>query len=547
MTITAPGATRVPPGTTAAAYKAAVIASGPRLYFPLDDPVGVLSVHEQMAQRNGTPVGGIAFAQIDPWGTLGACAFNGTTGFIYEGTYNPVNTQPWSIECWYQSSKASATGLLNFGTPASTPLSGTFTPAVYLSAAGLLFGFASGGSVSTVNDAVATNDGQWHHAVLTYNGAGAMTLFRDGVQVASALSGVAPQVSTFFPQIGCSGNTGRGGWFQGNLAHVAHYTKALSADDVFAHFTAAPAPPVPTDFERQARLVLGGVTVPLDNPDGGWVCTELDLGFPDIRDVTDVNPIAHGVIDRTRYFGGRVITAQFTSWDGGDMPLDLITAQFAPFLDVGARPELHYTTKGNPIERVLTLRASAWSAPMDPPNYGQNGSGGNVFQASWIAADPIARGAVTQLATAWAGDSTTIGRVYPLTFPRQYATSGGSPSVAILKSPGSSPFRPMLRLYGPISAPVITLATQLSGQRFVIAGSLTSRIDAGHFVAIDCASQTAFLDGDPSQPWLSQLDWTRTTWPVLPVVPDQTTMSLTGNNTTGITQVQASWQDRYFL
>jgi hypothetical protein len=44
---------------------------------------------------------------------------------------------------------------------------------------------------------------------------------------------------------------------------------------------------------------------------------------------------------------------------------------------------------------------------------------------------------------------------------------------------------------------------------------------------------------------ITGLDWVATRWPVLPVLPDQTTMTITGSNTTAVSQVQASWQDRY--
>jgi hypothetical protein len=307
--------------------------------------------------------------------------------------------------------------------------------------------------------------------------------------------------------------------------------------------TVATLPPSP--YERQAMLVLGSQSVMLDDVDGGWQCVSLDLGYPDVRAVTDPIPGMHGVIDRTQFFGGRVITASLTSWDGGRVPLDQITAQFGPFLDVGARPELHYTTKGNPTERVLTLRASAWSAPMLQPNYGASGLG-NEFQLSFVAADPIPRSAATSLATAWAGSSTLTGRLYSWKPPRLYVSLGGSPANGTLISHGSLMFRPLLRIYGPITAPVVKFVTQNSAQTFIVAALNTSRIDAGNYVEIDTGMKTAFLNGQHTQPWLSKLDWTQMNWPVLPVSPDQTVMSLTGNNTTGASQVQATWQDRFF-
>ena len=290
---------------------------------------------------------------------------------------------------------------------------------------------------------------------------------------------------------------------------------------------------------RAAWLTLGSLNVPLDNVDGGWICTELDLGYPDVRDVTNPNPVAHGLIDRTKFFGGRTVTAKIMAFAGGAVPLDVVVEQFAPFLDVGARPQLHYTTEGNLAERVLTLRASAWSAPMDtPPERG--------VQLTWVAPDPIARAAQSGQATAWSGAASGGGRTYPLTFNRVYPAGGGAPSTGLIISQGDVAVQPYLRIYGPITGPRVAFVTQLApAANYLVAFLATARIDAAHFVGIDTKVHTAYLDDDITKPMLSQLDWTQMNWPVLPPAPDQTTMSLTGQNTTGVTQVQATWQDRY--
>lgn len=292
---------------------------------------------------------------------------------------------------------------------------------------------------------------------------------------------------------------------------------------------------------RAAWLVLGSLSVPLDDVDGGWICQELDLGYPDIRDVTNPNPVAHGLVDRTKFFGGRAVTAKIMAYPGR-MTLDQAVEQFAPFMDVGARPELHYTTDGDETERVLVLRASAWSAPMDPPPE-------RPFQLSWIAPDPVASSVASSSATAWSGSGGIGGRTYNLTFNRVYPGGGGGlPGSGTLISAGDVGFQPYLRIFGPITGPVVTFVTaQAPAATYRVAFLSTTRIDAGHFIGVDTAGHGAWLDDNPALPQLSQLDWTRMAWPVLPVAPNSTTMSLTGQNTTGISQVQATWQDRFLV
>ena len=289
---------------------------------------------------------------------------------------------------------------------------------------------------------------------------------------------------------------------------------------------------------RTARLVLGSLSVPLDDPDGGWICTELDLGYPDVRAVTNPNPVAHGIVDRSKFFGGgRTVTAKIMAYPGR-LTLDQAVAQFAPFMDVEARPTLHYTTDGDTTERVLTLRTTAWSAPMGAPPE-------RPFQLSWIAPDPIAQDANAQLATAWSGAGGT-GRTYNLTFNRTYPTGSTKPVSGTIQPHGDVAVLPLLRIYGPIQGAWVQFATNIQpSAAYYVKFLPTFRIDATHRVEVDCAAHTAFLDGDVTQNVLGQLDWTQTVWPILPPAPDYTYMTLSGTNTSDTTQVQASWNDRY--
>lgn len=304
-----------------------------------------------------------------------------------------------------------------------------------------------------------------------------------------------------------------------------------------------PTPPVrPSQFQRSAWLVLGDMMRPLDDLVGGWVCTELDLGGADVRDVTNSAPDRHGIDDRTQFLGGRVVTASITAVPDGRVPLDDIVQGFGPYMDPAARPELHFRTmSADGLERVLTLRASAWSAPMGVPI-------SREFQLSWVAPDPIIRSAQVNTETAWSGSSVVGGRAYDLSFDRSYPPDSGGPVTGSIVTKGSLRVAPLLRIYGPISDPQVWLFP-LSGHGdvyWLIQFQSGYRIDAGHFVELDCDKRTIYFDGDTDQNQLGLLDWVRSVvWPELPVAPDSTAMALQGTNTAGSTQVQAIWQDRY--
>ena len=164
-----------------------------------------------------------------------------------------------------------------------------------------------------------------------------------------------------------------------------------------------------------------------------------------------------------------------------------------------------------------------------------------------MAADPIAVDPVLHVASAWAGSSgPSGGRVYNLTFNRSYGASGGAlPTAAVLSSPGDVIAWPVLRIYGPIVSPLVTVTYAAPEPPAAIVFVPPFAIDAAHFVEVDTAEKTAYRDGDRAQAVLGSIDWLATVWPYVPANGEQATMTLTGESTTGTTQVQAAWQDGY--
>jgi len=289
---------------------------------------------------------------------------------------------------------------------------------------------------------------------------------------------------------------------------------------------------------RKAWLVLGGLTMPLEDEDGGWFCEELDLGYPEVRDVVDNRPDQDGIDDRTRYFGARAVSASITARAAAGATIDDVAAGFAPFMIPSARPVLHYILErpGNP-ERTLTVRAAGYAWPIV-------GASKRDIQLQWIASDPIARDPTQHSATAFTGASADPGRRYNLVFPRVYPAGGGGPASATIYSGGDVPVRPLLRIYGPVTAPVVTF-TPAAG---VFATLPTLTLSTGQYVEVDCAAKSAFLNGDRTRNLLSQVDWAAIAanggWPLIP--PRTTiTMTMSGQSTSGNTQTVAYWQDGY--
>jgi hypothetical protein len=306
---------------------------------------------------------------------------------------------------------------------------------------------------------------------------------------------------------------------------------------------------MPSPTVRKAWLDLygdGTVTIQLENPSMGYFCSSLDLGWPVTRDVVNNKPDHDGTDDRTSYLGARTVTANLTAaWGAGAARMDSVAPLFAPYMVPTARPQLHYILDrpGTP-ERVMTVRGAAFSAPVA-------GASEVNLQLQFIAPDPDVKDPATQTVVAWAASSSNPGRLYPLTFPRVYPSGGSAATLGVIRPAGDLPIRPQVKVYGPITAPVITFAPRSTGQQAATIYFLSSFIiNAGHYVLIDTASKTAYLDGLTNQSVATSIDWQRSTWPVINPVPpasDGVNMGVSGGSTTPVAQVIATWQNRYLI
>jgi|SRR5215471_18754410 len=290
---------------------------------------------------------------------------------------------------------------------------------------------------------------------------------------------------------------------------------------------------------RSAWLVLGSQTILLEDPTNGYFCTELNLGFPEIRDVVSNRPDQDGVDDRTRYMGARVVSANITALAGAGARIDAVAAGFAPFMVPTARPVLHYVLDrpGTP-ERTLTLRGSGFSWPIAGPFQ-------RDIQLQWVAADPVARDGITHTATAWAGSSSPPGRQYGLIFNRIYPPGSSAPTAGNIRPSGDLPVQPTFRIYGPITKPQINLVLYSDATTSIGSASInflaTFTIGSGQWVDVDSANKTAMRsDGTSVQ---SQLDWSTTTFRAIGPAPGWALMALYGSSTSGVSQVLASWQE----
>ena len=291
------------------------------------------------------------------------------------------------------------------------------------------------------------------------------------------------------------------------------------------------------DCIRRAWLVLGAKSIDLEDVSAGYVCTELDLGSPEVREVVTNRPDQNGIDDRTQFYGSRAVTADITI-AAPDARIDEVASAFAPFMLVSARPELHYVLdRGTNPERVLVLRPADY-------DWKVKGAITRDVHLAWVASDPIAYSPTWNTTTSWAGSSGAAGRVYNLTFPRSYPVGTTPPSNGVIQPSGDVPVRPLLRIYGPIVQPRVTFRDpQNNAQHFAFRNTTT--IDANHWIDVDPNARTAYWDGDKSRPAMREINWWYpTVWPLLqPGVRYTMTLFADSGGANQVTQCVATWRD----
>jgi hypothetical protein len=229
--------------------------SHPYRYWTLADPKGATSAVELNGNPGATVYGGVTFAAIDPWGNPGAASFDGVSGEIVDPTqYNvATNTTPYSVEFFYKTVGNNATvstgGMieLNAAAPGAVP-SGTYNFTAYMSGTGgvnlhPIHMSDTGSNWYGLTDPGTTNDNQWHHAVAMFDGSSTISLYRDGVFIASAA------VTTWWARAlywrlghtfynNAHGQSGPADWYIGSLAHVSVYNRVLLASEINSHYNA---------------------------------------------------------------------------------------------------------------------------------------------------------------------------------------------------------------------------------------------------------------------------------------------------------------------
>jgi signal peptidase I len=185
-------------------------------------------------------------------GTTASVVFDGKSQCLYQYG-NPTATAPttFSIEAWFMTNSKALNGkIIGLGSSRNTSSDNTYDRHIYLDKAGrIVFGvYYNEQKIVATPVGPIYNDGNWHHVVGTYSTSAGMTLYVDGVAVATAPQ---PNINadTGYWKVGCgtlSTWTDAGGatttekpaYFTGQIQYAAVYTTVLTAAQVQEHYLA---------------------------------------------------------------------------------------------------------------------------------------------------------------------------------------------------------------------------------------------------------------------------------------------------------------------
>lgn len=287
------------------------------------------------------------------------------------------------------------------------------------------------------------------------------------------------------------------------------------------------------------RLEAPGVETLVLDPAAGIYGQTLDLGDAITRAVSDDIPDADGTDDTTVYFGARNITLQVILLP--DSGLWALRQHLRAFTSPRLRPYMYVQQSADAPEQQIQLRRSQYTDVIgDGPRMAtQADPEAAIVTIQWVAPLGILESAVQHSQDVFAvATGAAVGRAYSLAFSRVYPASPVLGSATVVNA-GNTDAYPLIRIYGPVTEPVLDNNTQ--GKSLAFTG-LT--LVAGEYLEIDTRAKTILLNSDPTNSRYDKLAFPTSQWWTLSP----------GNNivrfhpttfTDGVTLANFTWRDAF--
>lgn len=254
----------------------------------------------------------------------------------------------------------------------------------------------------------------------------------------------------------------------------------------------------------------------------------LELGTPEPRAQYVARPAQHGAVDRTVYYGPRLIeirgvvvaSSQAELWQAVD---DLKAA-----MSIGAQRVLTFTRGDGEVMRCIVRH--------DGPVVVQPNAGNTAPMLPWaavlIAPDPRLYSDTESTGSYDPTDSGTGGLTFDLAFDLDFDSSGTA--ALLVSNDGNIATPPTFTITGPVVNPIIDNDT--TGDSITTTGL---ELSAGEAVEIDVAGRRCLLAGTTNRPDL--IDASRTSW--FDLDPGTTQLRLRGSGMSAtLTELEVSFR-----
>lgn len=263
-----------------------------------------------------------------------------------------------------------------------------------------------------------------------------------------------------------------------------------------------------------------------------YVVTSLQVGSPEVRDVTRNRSLADGTLDDTRYLGARAITLsiRFNDVSVCDAPRDMqrLIDLLTPFMSPRRRPTLTWQLPRSTALRSAVVRGVNWGWQVAGPK-------AQGIAPQWVVpSGEILAGGPQALHCETIKPSSDIedGRHYDLTFDRVYPPSnpiGGR----TIQNPGTGLAHWVLTIFGPVANPIITInGIDFKTDRL---GGIT--LVAGQTLVVNTRERTVLLNGIAGASRYQNVNYDEWSWDDLLLRPGTNIVRFDG---TGLTAQSAA-------
>lgn len=273
----------------------------------------------------------------------------------------------------------------------------------------------------------------------------------------------------------------------------------------------------------------------------GFVVTDFQIGWPEVREVTTPRSLSDGSVDTTTYLGSRPVTVGLrldqTKMATQDL-LDLVT----PYLSPRYRPQIVWSVQqsapGCPPPaatvttiRSLTVRGVDGPLVVDAPKY-------LSLVLQWVAQDPYTTAIDETCAVALMTGNAEDGRVYDLDFDREYPFSPVY-GYTYFTPLGNAP----MDWTGTITAEVTDPEILINSVTITFVGVT---LTAGQTINIDTQERTIFRNNDPTDSVYGYTNFQDWTWDEIRLVPGQNVIRLQAASYSGDPAFTLCWYDNWY-